>query len=238
VISDTARRMQERYERPVLDHGLVRLVDWLGDDLRIVNAAQASLDNESTYYTDREQGILRFLMREEHGVPFEHVVLTFKLRMPLFLCAQFKKHRHASWSEQSGRYDEFEDPQFYVPLPEHVRTQVGKPGNYTFKLVDPMTAQLFAHELHQHDLASVRHYQWALERGIAKEQARLFLPPGLYTNVVWTLNVRSLFNVIRLRADTHAQWEAQQYGAAFEDLARLVIPDTIDAFVAAGRPKP
>lgn len=226
------------YRRDVLDHGSVQLLDWMGDDLRIVNAAQASLDNESLTYEDRERGILRFLMREEHGVPFEHVLFTFKMRMPLFLCAQFKKHRMASWSEQSGRYDEFEDPKFYVPMRERVRTQVGKPGNYTFKLVDPMTAQLFTHELDQHNLQSVKHYRWALEAGVAKEQARLFLPPGLFTTVVWTLNVRSLFNVVRLRADTHAQWEAQQYGVAFEELARLVIPDTINAYVAAGRPKP
>ena len=176
-------------------------------------------------------------MREEHGVPFEHVLLTFKFRMPLFLCAQFKKHRHGSWSEQSGRYDEMER-RFYVPEREHVRTQDGKPGAYTFKLVDQAQAALFCAALVEHQDIAWRLYQTALEAGVAKEQARFFLPPTLYTTVVWTLNVRSLFNVIRLRADSHAQWEAQQYGAVFEDLARLVIPDTIDAFVAAGRPKP
>lgn len=229
--------LDKLYERQVLDHGTVRLVDWMGNDLRIVNAAQASLDNESASYTDREHGILRFLMREEHGVPFEHVLFTFKMRMPLFLCAQFKKHRMASWSEQSGRYDVFE-PQFYVPELRRVRSQVGKPGAYKFQAIDQAQGVLFREALMTHHSQSVQCYRTALTAGVAKEQARFFLPPTLYTTVVWTLNVRSLFNVIRLRADSHAQWEAQQYGKAFEDLARLVIPDTVDAFVAAGRPKP
>lgn len=228
----------DRYSRSVLDSGQVRLINWMGNDLEIVNAAQASLDNESESYTSREEGILRFLMREEHGVPFEHVVLKFKMMMPLFLCAQFKKHRMSSWSERSGRYDEFERPQFYVPATEHIRTQVGKPGAYTFDNADRAQAVLFQAALVESQDIAWRLYQTALEGGIAKEQARLFLPPTLYTTVVWTLNVRSLFNVIRLRADSHAQWEAQQYGQAFEELAALVIPDTIAAFVAAGRPKP
>ncbi len=225
------------YERDVLDHGHVRLLDWMGDDLRIVNAAQASLDNESLTYEDRERGILRFLMREEHGVPFEHVVLTFKFRMPLFLCAQFKKHRMASWSEQSGRYDELENV-FYVPAAEDIRTQVGRPGAYTFEPMPIGQALRYRQRVLRMNRLSWAAYQESLQDGVAKELARLHLTTNLYTTVVWTLNVRSLFNVIHLRADSHAQLEAQRYAQAFEELAQLVIPDTIAAFVAAGRPKP
>jgi thymidylate synthase (FAD) len=209
----------------------------MGGDLDIVQAAQASFDNASTSYGDRERGILRFLMREEHGVPFEHVVLKFRMKMPLFLCAQFKKHRMSSWSEQSGRYDELE-PDFYIPATGDVRSQVGKPGAYTFEPVPQDIALSFRDDLLTSSLRAYSDYQSALADGVAKELARLFLPTNLYTTVVWTLNVRSLFNVIHLRADSHAQREAQRYAEAFEDLARLVIPDTIDAFVAAGRPKP
>ncbi len=223
--------------RSVLNHGSVRLLDWMGDDLRIVNAAQASLDNESETYTSREQGILRFLMREEHGVPFEHVVLTFKFRMPLFLCAQFKKHRMSSWSEQSGRYDVLE-PLFYIPEVADVRRQVGKPGAYTFEPVAASEAIAYRQRLRYSQRIAWQAYEADLAAGVAKELARLHLPTSLFTTVVWTLNVRSLFNVIHLRADSHAQLEAQRYAAVFEDLARTVIPDTIEAFVAAGRPKP
>src|SRR4051794_17343582 len=98
----------------------------MGSDLRIVNAAQASFDRESTEYGQRESRILNSLIREEHGVPFEHIVFTFKLRLPIFLARQYVKHRHGSWSEHSGRYSELY-PLFYVPDAENVRVQIGKP---------------------------------------------------------------------------------------------------------------
>lgn len=221
----------------VLDHGLVRLVDSMGDDLAIVNAAQASFDTESTSYGDTERGILRFLMREEHGVPFEHAVLKFKLRMPIFLARQYVKHRVASWSEQSGRYDVLE-PLFYVPAAEDVRTQVGKPGRYTYEPVTADVADNYRKSLQAANYMAWASYDLALKMGVAKELARLSLPLNLYTTVVWTLNARSLFNVIRLRVDAHAQREANAYAVALESLARQVIPDTIDFYVQSGRPKP
>lgn len=219
----------------VLDHGIVELLDHMGSDLTIVQAAQASFNNSSQEYGTREQGILRFLMREEHGVPFEHAVLSFRLRMPVFLARQFVKHRTSSWSEHSGRYSELENL-FYVP--REVRTQTGKPGSYTFEPLHPFRAAEFQKRLSDQCESAWSLYQSSLTAGVAKEQARLCLPVNIYTNVVWTINARSLFNVIRLRVDSHAQAEAQVYGKAMEDLARLVIPDTIDAFVASGRPKP
>lgn len=227
----------ESFERSVLDHGKVSLIDWMGGDLDIVRAAQASFDNEAQFFGAPEKGILNFLMREEHGVPFEHVVLKFKMRMPLFLAAQFKKHRMSSWSEQSGRYDELERT-YYVPALEDWRTQVGKPGAYTFETMDPVDARYQQIKLRSRSEEAFDDYEKALDDGVAKELARLYLLPNTYTNIVWTLNVRSLFNVIRLRADVHAQREAQRYGQAFEDLARIVIPETVGLFVASGRPKP
>lgn len=222
---------------PVLDHGLVELVDSMGDDLAIVNAAQASFDTESTEYGPKEAGILRFLMREEHGVPFESAVFKFKIRMPIFLARQYVKHRVASWSEQSGRYDELQ-PMFYVPQWDQVRSQVGKPGAYTFEPVDDSTASRYVTGLKYSNRIAWDAYQAALKDGVAKEIARLSLPVNLYTSLVWTLNARSLFNVIRLRADAHAQREAQAYAQVFEDLASLVIPDAMHAFIAQSRPKP
>lgn len=221
----------------VLDHGLVELIDSMGDDLAIVNAAQASFDRESEEYTNRESMILRFLMKEEHGVPFEHVVLKFRLRMPIFVARQYVKHRVASWSEHSARYSPME-PLFYVPDAEHVRSQVGKPGSYTFQPLDPKVADLFRKSVQSANYLSWNAYDAAIQMGVAKEVARMVLPVNLYTTVVWTLNARSLFNVLRLRADSHAQYEARVYAEAVETFARTVIPDTIDAFVAAGRPKP
>ena len=221
----------------VLDHGLVELLDWMGDDLAIVEAAQASFDKIPDGYGSKEQGILRFLMKEEHGVPFEHVVLKFRLRMPIFLARQYVKHRTSSWSEHSGRYSALE-PLFYIPEPIDVRTQVGKPGRYSFEPVDVATAGDFLVSLEESCQLAWDTYQAALSTGVAKELARMVLPVNLYTTVVWTINARSLFNVIRLRVDSHAQREARVYARALEQLASIVIPDTMSAFVENERPKP
>lgn len=220
---------------PVLDHGYVRLVDYMGGDLRIVNAAQASLDNYSEDYGDRERAILRALMREEHGVPFEHVVFTFEVRLPLFLAAQFKKHRMSSWSERSARYDEM-DPMFYFP--DVTRVQVGKAMSYTYEPASAWVHNSFLADLNEEYMRQWAAYQRALERGVAKEQARIVLPTALYTTATWTINLRSLFNFLHLRNDEHAQGEAVEYAKIMEDLAYSVVPDAITLFRMNGRPKP
>jgi len=222
---------------PVLDHGLVQLIDYMGDDLAVVEAAQASFDKVPDDYTSKEAGILRFLMREEHGVPFEHLVYKFRIRLPIFLSRQYVKHRTSSWSEHSGRYSGLE-PLFYIPDPGHVRSQVGKPGAYSFEPVSLGLADDFRAALLESNACAWDTYMNAIESGVAKELARLCLPVNLYSTVVWTINARSLMNVIRLRVDSHAQYEAQRYAQAFLDLARTVAPDTWDAFVENGMPKP
>lgn len=221
----------------VLDHGIVDLVDWMGNDLRIVNAAQASFDKESDVFGRREDRILNSLIREEHGVPFEHVVFTWKIRLPLFLARQYVKHRHGSWSEHSGRYSPLYNL-FYIPKPEHVRTQVGKPMEYTFAPTESELAGDFLGDLDASSRGAFLDYEHYTAAGVAKEQSRMFLPVNLYTTVVWTLNLRSLFNVIRLRVDSHAQWEAQQYALCLESLAEQIVPDTMRLWVEHGRPKP
>lgn len=219
----------------VLDHGLVELMDSMGDDLRIVNAAQASFNRMSECYGKREAAILRSLMREEHGVPFEHVVFTFRLRLPIFLARQFVKHRHGSWSEHSARYSEME-PLFYVP--ESVRTQTGKAMEYRYEDASEFVAGYFRQGLMSANSTAWITYLRALEYGVAREQARLVLPANIYTTVVWTMNARALFNFLRLRLDSHAQQEAQVYAEAMQELAETVIPDAMAAFVEAGMPKP
>lgn len=224
----------------LLDHGIVELLDWMPRlspaDLRIVNGAQASFDKSSPEYTAREERILNSLIRGEHGVPLEHVVFTFRLRLPLFVAAQFKKHRMSSWSEQSGRYDELE-PLFYIP--ERVRVQVGKPMDYTFEAAPEHIANDFRRELDLSYAQAWRTYERAIKLGdIAKEQARLVLPVATYTNVVWTMNLRALFTFLRLRVDPHAQFEARIFAEAMETLALEVAPDAVSLWKSNGRTKP
>ena len=229
--------MSDRWTASVLDHGIVSMDDFMGDDLTIVNAAQASLDRYSKDYGAREQAILRTLMREEHGVPFEHVIMRFKLRLPIFLARQFVKHRMGSWSEHSARYSAME-PLFYVPALGDVRQQVGTAMSYTYKPMDTCDdAQRFRLLMQQVNVDAYAAYEYAIRIGVSKEQARMVLPVNTYTTVVWTLNARSLFNFLRLRADPHAQHEAQVYARQMERLAAMVIPDTMEAFIAAGRLK-
>src|SRR5258707_214200 len=108
-------------------------------------------------------------MRERHGTPFEHSVFTFRVKAPLFVFREWMRHRVSSFNEWSARYSEMK-PEFYVPKPEHVRTQVGKPGAYTFKPVDEQTAQLFIERLIQEQEQAWNAYEQALYKGIAKEQ--------------------------------------------------------------------
>lgn len=218
----------------VLGRGKVDLINWMGDDLCIVQSAQSSFNNYSTEYGEREQAILRSLMREKHGVPFEHVALTYRLKMPIFVARQLVKHRTSSWSEHSARYSKLE-VDFYLPTTDTVRTQIGKPMEYTFETTDRAKASLFLEKLWQWCEIGMANYQWAIDNGIAREQARMFVPINAYTTITWTLNVRSLLNVLALRNDSHAQGETRAFAIAMEELAESVIPDTIKAFNEFGR---
>lgn len=218
----------------VLDHGAVALISAMGNDLTIVQSAQSSFNNYSDAYGEREKKILRSLMREKHGVPFEHVALTYRLKMPIFVARQLVKHRISSWSEHSARYSHFEID-YYLPEVGNVRSQEGKPMEYRFATAETATASLFIEKLWQWCETGMQNYEWAVANGIAKEQARMFVPINAYTTITWTLNVRSLLNVLALRNDSHAQGETREYAVAMEQLACGVIPDTLEAFNEFGR---
>lgn len=217
-----------------LNYGEVELISSMGEDLSIVQAAQSSFSNFSTEYNEREQKILRSLMREKHGVPFEHVSLTYRLKMPIFVARQLVKHRMSSWSEHSARYSLF-DIEYYLPEIGEVRTQSGKPMEYRFETAEPSVAEEFIQKLDAWSAQGTALYQWAIDNGIAREQARMFIPINAYTTITWTLNVRSLLNVLALRNDSHAQGETREYASAMEKLAWSVIPDTLAAFHEFGR---
>lgn len=219
----------------VLDHGIVSLIDTMGTDLSIVNAAKASLDRVSHTYGSAEAAILRKLLKEEHGVPVEHTALTFKLRLPIFVARQFVKHRMSSWSEHSARYSEM-DMLFYTPTTP--RKQVGKAMSYTYEDLDEGSADKFVEALAVANNHAFNAYRRALSLDVAKEHARLVLPMNLYTTVVWTMNLRGLFNFLHLRNDPHAQSEAQVYAWAMETLAATTFPDAIRAFIENGRKAP
>jgi thymidylate synthase (FAD) len=221
----------------VLDHGFVRLDAVLADDLSVVNAARVSFGTRREAMDERDAGLVRFLMRERHGTPFEHNFFRFHIKAPLFVTREWQRHRIGSFNERSGRYSELPD-EFYVPAASAVRTQVGKPGAYTFEPVADELAQQARDGIAASYAESYRHYQALLDDGVAKEVARTVLPVGLYTEFYWSLNARSLMNFLSLRNAETAQREIRLFAAAVETHFAGAMPVTHASFVAQGRTAP
>jgi thymidylate synthase (FAD) len=221
----------------VLDHGFVRLDGVLADDLSVVNAARVSFARRKEAMEESDEGLVRFLMRERHGTPFEHNSFRFHVRCPLFVAREWFRHRVGSFNEFSMRYARATDD-FYVPEPEDVRTQVGKPGAYTFEPVDAELAERTRAELQEvYDLAYAT-YERLVEAGVARELARCVLPVGAYTEFYWTVNARALMNFVSLRAAESAQREIRRYAEAVESFLAEHMPVTHAAFLANDRTAP
>ena len=222
---------------PVLDHGFVRLDDAMASDLSVVNSARVSFGRRKEEMDDSDAGLIRFLMRERHGTPFEHNSFRFHVRAPIFVAREWMRHRVGSYNEFSMRYAEATDD-FYVPAAEDVRTQVGKPGAYSFEPVEPDVAQRTQEELRAVYDEAYAAYQRLVDLGVARELARCALPVGAYTEFYWTVNARALMNFISLRNAETAQREIRRYAEACEQLFAGAMPVTHAAFVANDRTAP
>jgi thymidylate synthase (FAD) len=221
----------------VLDHGFVRLDESMASDLSVVNAARVSFARRKEEMDDSDQGLIRFLLRERHGTPFEHNAFRFHVRAPIFIAREWFRHRVGSFNEFSMRYAKATDD-FYVPDAEDVRTQVGKPGAYTFEPVDAELAEATREELRAVYDAAYAAYERLVEQGVARELARAVMPVGSYTEFYWTVNARSLMNFVSLRAAEAAQREIRRYADACEQFLAEEMPVTYQAFVDAGRVGP
>src|SRR5438034_9466531 len=187
---------------PVLDHGLVRLDDAMASDLSVVNGARVSFARRKEEMDEGDAGLIRFLMRDRHGTPFEHNAFRFHVRAPIFVAREWFRHRIGSFNEFSMRYARATDD-FYVPEAEDVRSQVGKPGAYSFEPVDPELAEQTREELREVYEHAYATYERLVEAGVARELARSVMPVGAYTEFFWTVNARALMNFVSLRsADT------------------------------------
>jgi thymidylate synthase (FAD) len=220
----------------VLDKGFLALDGALASDLAVVNGARVSFNSESQEMTERDGGLIRFLMRERHGSPFEHGYFRFLVKAPIFVVREHHRHRAGhSYNEWSGRYSKLE-AEFYVP--EFVRTQVGKPGAYTFEPVDEATREATRREIEEAAARAFETYERLLEQGVAKEVARSVLPLATYTKYYWSCNPRSLMHFCGLRNHDAAQYEIRQYAAAAESFLAELMPITHEAFVANDRNAP
>ena len=214
---------------PVLDHGFVGLVDHMGSDDAIVRAARVSY-GEGTKKVQGDRGLIRYLMRHEHTTPFEMCEVKFHIKLPIFVMRQLVRHRTASLNEYSARYSVITD-EFYIPEPQNLKPQSttnkqGRAGDLDdiqrqHVIDDMLGAWDYNYELYE------RHIN---DFGLARETARAILPVGGYTECYWKANLKNFLHMARLRMDSHAQWEIQEFARAMYDLARPLFPLACEAF--------
>ena len=221
----------------VFDHGFVRLDEAMADDLSVVNGARVSFAVRKEVMDARDTGLIKFLMRSRHGSPFEHNSFRFHIRCPIFVAREWFRHRVGSFNEESARYHKLEG-EFYVPSPQAVRSQVGKPGAYTFEPAEQTVAAETIATFERVYKQLYDEYESLVEKGVAKELARSLLPFGIYTQFFWTLNARSLMNFLALRNSTSAQYEIRIYAQAVEQLFADKMPVTHACFEECGRVVP
>lgn len=217
--------MDPQQEIAVLDHGFVRLIDFMGGDMAVVEAARVSFGRGATD-PERDHKLLDFLLANRHETPFEHSVFKFHIKCPIFVARQWFRHRIASYNEISGRYARMKEE---FCLPARLRTQ--KARNYRYDLLaEEENAELQGRitALYQQAYAL---YQELLERGVAREHARIVLPLSLYTEFYWTINARALMNFLSLRAEAHAQEEIRLYADAISQIFAEKMPWTREAFL-------
>ncbi len=209
----------------------------MADDLSVVNGARVSFARRKDALDDSDAGLVKFLMRDRHGSPFEHNAFRFHIRCPIFVAREWFRHRIGSFNEFSMRYAKATDD-FYVPDAADVRTQVGKPGAYTFEPVDAELAERTRAALSDAYERAFATYEELVDAGVARELARAVMPVGAYTQFYWTVNARALMNFISLRNAEFAQLEIRRYAEAVESLFAEKMPITHAAFVENDRTAP
>jgi thymidylate synthase (FAD) len=214
---------------PVLDHGFIQLIDVMGDDAAVLQAARTSTNAESKGpHADRR--LLRYLFKHRHATPFEAANIKVLVRLPIFVERQWVRHR-ASWlNEVSARYTTLPE-EYYIPETERVQRQSrrNKQGS-----ADPLPVDQANHIRSNMDAVSrdaFKHYGWVNEQGVAKELARINLPVSTYTQKVWGTSLRMLLHFLGLRQDPHAQWEIRQYANVLADILEDWTPWTAEAFL-------
>jgi thymidylate synthase (FAD) len=220
----------------VLDKGFLALDGVLASDLAVVNGARVSFNQAAQELSERDEGLIRFLMRDRHGSPFEHGYFRFIVKAPIFVVREHHRHRAGhSYNEWSGRYAKMR-AEFYIP--NNVRTQIGKPGAYTFEPVDDETREAAREEIERQSHEAFAAYERMLELGVAKEVARSVLPLNMYTTYYWSCNPRSLMHFCSLRNSEFALYEIQKSALAAERFLEQHMPVTPGALVANDRTAP
>lgn len=214
----------------VLDKGYVKLVDWMGTDTRIVEAARVSYGSPSKG-EEQDKKLLNYLWKNQHLSPFEMVKITFEIKLPIFVARQYFRHRVQNCNEVSARYTEVQDD-FYIPSEWRKQDMKNKQSSQAEEGWNPMllTGMYASAAIQAHCEKAYELYTSMLNAGIAREMARMVLPVNIYTKLYCCWDLRNLLNFFRQRLDNHAQWEIQQYAHAMHTIAKQLFPWTIEAF--------
>ncbi|HEX5321443.1 MAG TPA: FAD-dependent thymidylate synthase [Stellaceae bacterium] len=226
---------------PVLDHGFVRVIDYMGDDGAIVQAARVSY-GRGTRRVSEDRGLINYLMRHRHTTPFEMCEIKYHVKLPIFVARQWIRHRTANVNEYSARYSIL-DNEFYIPAPEHLAAQTatnrqgrgsvleGEPARRVLDLLREDAERAYAgyaEMLNEDDSGTPRDPSWP---GLARELARMNLSLNFYTQWYWKTNLHNLMHFLSLRADTHAQYEIRVYAEAMLDSLKRWAPLTHAAYL-------
>jgi thymidylate synthase (FAD) len=226
---------------PVLDHGFVRVVDYMGDDAAIVQAARVSY-GRGTRKVSEDRGLINYLMRHRHTTPFEMCEIKYHVKLPIFVARQWIRHRMANVNEYSARYSIL-DNEFYLPRPEHLAAQSTTNAQGRDEVLDPAAAQQVLDLLRDHAARAYRGYAELLNEdaagtpldparpGLARELARINLSLGFYTQWYWKTDLHNLMHFLSLRADPHAQYEIRAYADVILDTLARWVPMAHAAFL-------
>ncbi|MFA5539220.1 MAG: FAD-dependent thymidylate synthase [Gemmobacter sp.] len=216
----------------VLDHGFVRVIDYMGDDAAIVQAARVSY-GAGTRHVSNDEGLIRYLMRHWHSTPFEMCEVKFHVKLPVFVARQWIRHRTANVNEYSARYSIL-DREFYIPAPEQLAAQSTVNNQGRGEVLAGEEAARVLEMLKSDAARSYDHYEAMLsqegQQGLARELARMNLPANVYTQWYWKTDLHNLFHFLRLRADAHAQYEIRAYAEVMTRLVADWVPLAARAF--------
>ena len=215
-------------EFQVLDKGFVRMVDYYGSDSRIVQAARVSY-GEGTKTVSQDGALIDYLLRHQHTSPFEQVVFTFHLKMPIFVARQWVRHRMGRMNEVSGRYSIMKD-EFYVPENSCISKQSTNNKQGRGEVFEEQQAKGFQAEFIEGQEKAYEVYKGMVEKGIAREIARINLPLALYTEFYWQMDLHNLFHFLKLRLDSHAQYEIRLYAEKILEIIKTVCPMAVSSF--------
>jgi len=222
---------------PVLNHGFVRVIDYMGDDGAIVQAARVSY-GRGTRRVSEDAGLIRYLMRHRHTTPFEMCEIKYHVKLPIFVARQWIRHRTANVNEYSARYSIL-DREFYIPAPEHLAAQSSANRQGRGELLRGAEAERVLELLREDAARCHDHYAWMLNEepqdparlGLARELARMNLTLNTYTQWYWKIDLYNLLHFLSLRADAHAQYEIRAYAEAMLETVKAWVPIAYQAFL-------